>query len=121
MRHRKIIGEVPHILRLLARTEGDVRNCAARFAEEMRVIFEIGAVPCRLPFMRDRLYEAARGECVEAVVDRREGNVPDLGANPGKYLDRGGMIAFAHKNVVNRSPLIGHAQAMAMDRLIRRG
>src|SRR5688572_12641263 len=86
----------------------------------MRVFLEIWTISGGFALVSYGFHETAGGQRIEAIVNRRQGDVRDRRSHAREDFDGGGMIALAHEHVVNGSALTGHAQAVTVDGFVRR-
>ena len=85
----KLVGEV------------DIDDFAAFTAVKVRVLGQIWAVAGRLALEIDLADEFCFCQCLEAIVDRREGNCWHILFCADVNLFRGGMIAFLQEERIN--------------------
>lgn len=114
-----IFRKFPHVLGTAPIAKREIRNPAATLAEKMRVLFQVGAITCRPALVCDRFCEPAVGQRLEAIINCCEGDGRDALADTREDLDRRGMIAFAHKDIVHSTALIRHPQSVTVDLFVR--
>lgn len=91
-------GEVPELGGVEIGRRVGIDDFAAGFAVEMDVLVEIGAVAGLAALEVDELDDSGRGEVVETVINRGEGDVRGALLHPGVEVCGGGMIRGGGKH-----------------------
>ena len=82
-------------------SEVNIDNFAAFTAVKVRVLGQIRAVAGRFALEIDLANEFCFGQCLEAIVDRRERNCRHILFCADVNLFRGGMIPFLQEERIN--------------------
>lgn len=118
MRDAELAGKIPYVFCAFAGAEWEIDHCAARFAEKVRMFFEIRAIARWLSLVGNGFDKAAAGQCVQAVIDRRERNRGHFCADPREDFHRRRMVALAHEDIINGAALVRHSESASVDCLI---